>query len=74
MANSREQNLIQNRQKFSKSHETKQRDRPDQEKEKSELSKLVLIKEHSRDMGKHVPSAWDEETLLDAEKENRKWP
>lgn len=49
MANSRTQNLVQNRQKYSKSHKMKQRDRTDQDKEKNELSRLVLIMACSRE-------------------------
>lgn len=47
MANSRAQNLVQNRQRYNKSHETKHGGRPDQDKEKNELPRLVLIMECS---------------------------
>lgn len=50
MANSRAQNLVQIRQRNNKSHETKQRDRPDQDKENNELLRLVLIIECRREM------------------------
>lgn len=62
MANSRAQNLIQTRQRYNSSHETKQRDRPDQEK--NELSRLVLIMNCSREMWTSLG------TLLDAAKED----
>lgn len=65
MANSRAQNFVQSREKYNKSHETKQRDGPDQNKEKNELWRLVLITECSRE---RCGEAWAKETLLDAAK------
>lgn len=71
MTNSGTQNAVQNRQRYSKSHEMKQRDRTDKDKEKNDLSRLVLIMVSSRERS---GQACAKATLLDAAKEDMRWP
>lgn len=67
MANSRTKNVVQNRQRYSKSHEMKQKDRTDKDKEKNELSRLVLIMVWSTERS---GQACAKATLPDAAKED----